>query len=106
MSGFMGGYLRHCEKDSIREDKWTVITPMPNKKLQASACIFNHKYIYVIGGEEADKHHAVIDKVKPVDVNGSIFFVEKYNITNNRWKTIQLSSDSSKAQSAEDILAH
>ena len=42
--------ISHCEKYSVKFDKWTIISPMSNIKKNASVCIFNGKYIFVIGG--------------------------------------------------------
>lgn len=48
--GDTGKYMNHCEKYSIRDNKWNLITPMAKSKANVSACIFDHKFIFIIGG--------------------------------------------------------
>lgn len=68
--GLHKSFLNHCEKYSIENDKWTNISPMSNGKQNASACIFDNKVIYVIGGYNKD--FCVND-------------FEKYSIANGKW---------------------
>lgn len=49
------GFLNHCEKFSLTKNKWTVMSPMENKKSLASSCMFNNEFIYVIGGKAEDE---------------------------------------------------
>jgi len=42
--------LENCEKYSIDNDEWTPLSPLANKKMNASACMVGNDYIYVIGG--------------------------------------------------------
>ena len=52
-----GGYdeyqhLKHCEKFSIPNNKWTEIAPMSCERSNTSACILNDQFILIIGGYE------------------------------------------------------
>ena len=50
---------------------------MNNNKTQSSACIFNNKYIFVIGGY----------------FNGYLNDIEKYSIEHNTWENIVMAGD-------------
>jgi len=51
---FGGDFVNHCEKYLVEIDEWVLIEPMAKRKYGASACIFNNKHIFVIGGLESD----------------------------------------------------
>lgn len=71
--------LKLCEKYNVEDDEWTVITPMEIGKSEASACIVNSEFIFVIGGHIHDY--------------GCFNDIDKYSITDNSWSTILISSD-------------
>ena len=52
----IGGHQNHidsqlCEKFVIAENKWISLPILNEAKNSASVLIFNHKYLYVFGGE-------------------------------------------------------
>jgi len=74
------GFLNHCEKLSLKNDKWTVMAPMRKKKILTSSCMFNNEFIYVIGGKgEDDKGNF-----------GQLNDIEKYSIKEDKWDNIQM----------------
>lgn len=74
---FYDSAMANCEKYSIRDDKWTEIKPMSIHKQGVSACIFDNKSVYAIGG-----------------FNGSYLeIIEKFDIYFNLWETIEIISD-------------
>ena len=48
--GYCNDYLNHCEKFCTQTNEWIDIAPMKEKKWDASACILNNQFIFVIGG--------------------------------------------------------
>lgn len=69
-------FLNHCEKYSLPSDLWTPIAPMEKEKSNASACILDSKYIFVIGRFNY----------------GCLNDIEKYNITSDSWESINVSA--------------
>lgn len=82
-----------CEKYSVKQNKWSAIQSMPSKRAGASACIFDNKYIYVIGGyfKYIEQSKAVgfglLARRKPARTNAQNFLnhIEKYDIENDSW---------------------
>lgn len=84
MAGYDGKqWLSHCEKYSVEEDKWSVISPMRKKKAYLSACIVATSYIYVIGGYNGTR----------------LNHIDKYTITTNKWEIVEPSGVEMPARS-------
>lgn len=48
------GYIRECERYSVKTDTWEDFTPLPSYQVAGSACSFENRYIYLIGGYNYD----------------------------------------------------
>ena len=70
--------MSDCEKYSVENDQWTPISNMNRLKSNASACILNNKFIYILGGKNEDA--------------GILNEIEKYEIDKEYWKFVQIKS--------------
>lgn len=57
-----------CEKYSIEDDEWTVMSTMPKKKYLVSACIFNNEFIFVIGGYDGFIDDTYLNDIDKYDI--------------------------------------
>ena len=76
LGGYDDGFLSHCEKYSIENNKWTVFRSMKVRKWGVSACIVDNMFVYAIGGYNFEKN---------------LDTIEKYNIQNDKWETVKYS---------------
>lgn len=64
-------YLSHCERYTKETDEWIEMRPLNKAKANASVCIINNQYIYVIAG---------------INDSSSLSDIERYSIeTNAAW---------------------
>ena len=64
--------VQQCEYYDIDKDEWVEIAPLIDRqKIQASCCLFQDKYIYVIGG------HYYYQESQ----------LDRYNIQDNQWQS-------------------
>ena len=79
----MGGIdkvcLNHCERYSIKDNKWTAIRPINQAWSGASACMQGEQFIYLIGGYGGD-----LNDFKPINT------IEQYDIYKDNWTTITI----------------
>lgn len=59
--------LKLCEKYSVENNKWIVISPMARRKSMVSACTVDNKFIYIIGGY--DSQYKTINDIAKYDIN-------------------------------------
>ena len=76
LGGWDGSSINYCEKYSLPDNTWYEISKMSQQKQNVSACIFNNKYIFAIGG--FNKKQYLSD-------------IEKYDINHNQWEVFQIS---------------
>ena len=70
--------LENCEKYCIETNEWTAMSPMENKKMNASACLQGDDYIYVIGGYYGHQRQAY----------QALSDIERYDIDEDLWETL------------------
>ena len=66
------------ERYDIREDQWTQVAPMKDKRHYLSACAINNEYIYAFGGFFGSTEQEINDSI------------EVYEVQKNLWQTLSV----------------
>ena len=73
--GGFSGKQRLCsvEKYSIREDKWTQVAPMKDKRHYLSACSIGDEFIYTFGGFFGSTEQEINDTIEMYEVDKNMW---------------------------------
>jgi Kelch motif len=61
------------EKYQIKEDKWTVMAPMKDKRHYLSACSIGDEFIYAFGGFYGSTEQEINDSIEMYEVEKNIW---------------------------------
>lgn len=74
LGGFSGkSRLNSVERYQIKEDKWTVVAPMKDKRHYLSACSINDEFIYAFGGFFGSTEQEINDSIEMYEVEKNIW---------------------------------
>jgi len=86
LGGFSGKQrLNSVEKYNFREDKWTVMTPMKDKRHYLSACSLNDEFIYAFGGFFGSTEQEINDSIEVYEVEKNLWSVVTVRMKNPLW---------------------
>lgn len=67
--------MNSVERCLVREDKWTHVAPMKDKRHYLSACTINDEFIYAFGGFFGSTEQEINDSIEVYDVEKNIWSV-------------------------------
>ncbi len=81
--------LRHCEKYSIRDDKWFALPKLKEKKQNMSICVCSDRMLYSFGGALLG-NEALFSTVERLDILDESFGWQILNLPlNNKWRPVE-----------------
>lgn len=91
--GGFSGKQRLCsvEKYIVREDKWTQMPAMKDKRHYLSSCTVNDEFIYAFGGFFGSTEQEINDSIEMFDVEKNIWQVLSVRMKNPLWACSALS---------------
>lgn len=79
------------EKYSVREDKWTQVAPMKDKRHYLSACTVNDETIYAFGGFFGSTEQEINDSIETFEVDKGVWTMLTVRMKNPLWACCALS---------------
>lgn len=74
LGGFSGKQrLNSVEKYNIKEDKWTQMAPMKDKRHYLSACQIGEEFIYAFGGFFGSTEQEINDSIEVYEVEKNLW---------------------------------
>ena len=97
LGGFSGKQrLNSMEKYQIKEDKWTQMAPMKDKRHYLSACSVNDECIYAFGGFFGSTEQEINDSIEMYEVDKNIWTTLAVRMKNPLWACSALTISSTE----------
>jgi len=92
LGGFSGKQrLNSVERYSVRDDKWTQVAPMKDKRHYLSACTLGDEVIYAFGGFFGSTEQEINDSIETYEVDKNVWTMLPVRMKNPLWACSALS---------------